>query len=206
MKLISLILLLLSLISCSLVGVRTTNEPAFKILQKDNNFQLRQYDAFITAETSAPGSFDESSSITFRRLLKYITGNNTTNSKISMTAPVLEKQNETISTTSPVFANKKDDKGSTTMSFVLPSNFTLKSTPIPSDPLVSIKENPSNKVATLRFSGVLDAEKIKKNSALLSNWISEQKFEAISLPVAAGYDPPWTVPALRRNEIHIEVK
>lgn len=51
-----------------------------------------------------------------------------------------------------------------------------------------------------------ESENQKKEIELL-RWIEKGKeYKVVSRPMFAGYDPPWTIPFLRRNEILIEVK
>ncbi|MGL5099266.1 MAG: heme-binding protein, partial [Fusobacteriaceae bacterium] len=71
---------------------------------------------------------------------------------------------------------------------------------------ITIKVIEGKKVAVIRYSGILGGEKIEKNTLLLREWIEKNNYKEISLPQSAGYDPPWTIPFLRRNEIQIEVK
>jgi hypothetical protein len=92
------------------------------------------------------------------------------------------------------------------MSFVMPAEYTLKTLPEPVDTLITIRQVDGKKVATIQFSGYLSDENIKENSIKLQNWINTKGYQALSVPCSAGYDPPWTIPFLRRNEVQIDIE
>jgi hypothetical protein len=127
-----------------------------------------------------------------------------------MTAPVIMndkkgvKKGSEISMTAPVFMN--DSADSSMMSFVMPKDFTLATTPKPTNPEVYVSELKDYKVATIQFSGTLSDSNVEKYTNILTSWISENGYEAISDPVKAGYNGPLTLPIWRRNEMLIEVR
>ena len=122
-----------------------------------------------------------------------------------MTTPVLQKsQNEKISTTMPVYQQENSDTW--TMTFVLPSKYTLETIPIPLNDKIEIKMVPAKKVATIQYSGFINSRKIKDNATKLLSWLENNEYTSLSEPYSAGYDPPWTIPFLRRNEVHIEIE
>ena len=92
------------------------------------------------------------------------------------------------------------------MSFVMPPSFDLTTVPEPTDPLVIIESIPAKKVATLRYAGSLNQERMTEYSQSLLAWLDEQHIKPLSSPRSAAYDPPWTISSLRRNEIHIDIE
>ena len=157
------------------------------------------------AEVVTEGDYKESSKKGFNKLAKYIFGENKTRENIGMTAPVFqESNNEKISMTAPVF-QEKSGKG-WVMKFTMPEKYTLENLPEPLDSEIKIKILGSKKVAVIIYSGILTGEKIEKNTIALREWMNKNSYEEISPPQSAGYDPPWTIPFLRRNEIQIETK
>ena len=121
-----------------------------------------------------------------------------------MTAPVVqEKNSEKITMTAPVLQKQSDNKW--VMAFVLPSTYTLETLPKPLDEKMVIKKIPGKKVASLRFTGFLSDTKLSEKSDLLKAWLMENDYDPKSEPRLAGYDPPWTIPFLRRNEVLIDL-
>jgi DNA gyrase inhibitor GyrI len=119
--------------------------------------------------------------------------NNDTSEKIAMTAPVLMAP---------------ESEGVWKMAFSMPSKYTMQSLPKPLDPNVTLVEVPAKKFAVIRFSGSYDdLEKRRNKAGDLSKWLSKQsQYKVVSAPVFAGYDPPFTLPFLRRNEVLIEIE
>ena len=71
---------------------------------------------------------------------------------------------------------------------------------------VTIKELPAKKVAVIQYTGSLCESGITKNTDILTNWLNQQGLKALSPARSAAYDPPWTLPFLRLNEIHIDIE
>ncbi len=183
-------------------------EPKFKLLEKDKDFELRLYAPKIIAEVLINGTLQESSSKGFRLIADFIFGNNTSQSgkseRISMTAPVsVEARAEKISMTAPVGVHQASNGWK--VYFVMPSQYTLDSLPKPNNPLVNIKEIPEQKFAVIRFSGLVNEEKMRKKLSELEKWLASKKLKSIGQPELARYNPPWTLPFLRRNEVMVEI-
>ena len=66
-------------------------QPDYKVIKKDNEFEIRQYTNFLTATVETEGGRDEAISTGFRILFKYISGENKNKESISMTVPVMQK-------------------------------------------------------------------------------------------------------------------
>ncbi len=186
-----------------------TEEPKFSLLEKDQSFELRLYEPKIIAEVEVDGDMSAASRKGFRQIADFIFGNNTAQSgkseKISMTAPVaIKPASEKIAMTAPVGV-QQSEKG-WKVSFVMPSQYTLETLPKPNNPQISIKQLPAKKFALIRFSGLVDEEKMQAKSAELNQWITMKKLNPVGIPELARYNPPWTLPFLRRNELMIEVE
>ena len=184
------------------------SEPKFELLEKSDAFELRQYDSIIIAEVLVDGDMDEASGKGFRLLADYIFGNNISQSgqkaKIAMTAPVtLKPQSEKIAMTAPV--SIKADAQQWRVHFVMPAEYTMETLPKPNNSQVKIREISGRKVAVIRFSGLVNEEKTAQKTKELQDWMASKKLEALnSEPELARYNPPWTLPFLRRNEIIIQ--
>ena len=190
--------------------VMATEEPKFSLIEKSGDFELRLYKPMIVAETYADGSLSEASNAGFRLIAGYIFGGNksrqsSSSERIAMTVPVtLEPSSRKIAMTAPVMVENKDNRWR--VHFVMPAEYTLNSLPIPNDPRVSLREIAEQKTAVILFSGLAGEDKVKDKTATLLDWIKSRGLEATSTPQLARYNPPWTLPFLRRNEILINIK
>lgn len=208
--------LLLGLTSCSVFGENGVESAPYKILQSDNEskIEVRQYESMVLVSASMEG---DSRNSAFRKLFKYISGNNEGEQEIAMTAPVFMGQDSNaspssnkgnagteIAMTAPVFMGEKD--GQRMMSFVMPKSFTLATTPVPLDSTLQLSEVSDYKVVAIQFSGTLSKGNVETHTERLMQWISLNNFEAIGVPITAGYNGPMTLPWLRRNEVLIEVQ
>ncbi|AFJ42600.1 Hypothetical protein FNO222_0027 [Francisella orientalis] len=141
----------------------------------------------------------------FGYLFRYITGANITKQDIQMTAPVkIEQSSQKIQMTAPVMI-AEDDK-SWTIAFVLPAQYTLQNAPKPTSDKIKLVEKPETKMAVVTFSSFLDKDSIDSNTTKLRTWIKANNYEIVGQPEAAGYNPPWTIPFLRTNEVMIPIK
>ena len=187
-----------------------TEEPKFDLIEKTGDFELRSYMPMIVAETFVEGSLSEASNAGFRLIAGYIFGGNKSRQgsspeKIAMTAPVtLEQSPQKIAMTAPVVVESKGDRWR--VHFIMPAGYTLNSLPIPNDPRVSLREVPAQKTAVIVFSGWAGEDKVKDKTAALFDWIKSKGLEGTTPPQLARYNPPWTLPFLRRNEILINIK
>ncbi|WP_297820504.1 heme-binding protein [uncultured Paraglaciecola sp.] len=211
MKFILLILTSLFATACSVVGQSDVETAPYTLLKADEaqKIEVRNYDSMVLVSTSMSS---ESGNSAFRKLFSYITGNNEGATEIAMTAPVImnDKDKEDankgseISMTAPVFMN--DSADNSMMSFVMPKDFTLATTPKPSNPEVYVSELKDYKVASIQFSGTLSDSNVEKYTNILATWMTENGYEAISEPVKAGYNGPLTLPMWRRNEMLIQIR
>lgn len=201
---ITLILGTVLVTGCSVFGLRNSyEEAAHRVLVDAGDFQIRQYEELITANTKVDGSYKESSSKAFDILASYIFGNNESDVKVEMTTPVIENHNQEIAMTVPVFQEMQANAW--TMSFVMPSKYTVETLPKPLDKRITLTTVPSKTVAVIRFRGFISEDTIRLKTKELKQWLKNNKWTAISKPYSAAYDPPWTIPFFRRNEIHIEI-
>jgi len=191
--------------ACSVLGVRSEETPNYSVVMAEDNKEIRAYDPYMLAQTVVQGSYDESSNQAFRILFDYISGANQTSEKISMTAPVTQgQQGEKIEMTAPVTRKPTGDGWS--MAFVLPSKYDFDTAPRPTDARVELVQVPAKTMAALRYRGFTSAEKILRLGTELMDWSEQNGFLPVAAPVSARYDPPWTIPFLRRNEVLVEVE
>jgi len=189
------------------VTAMATEEPGFKLIEKDGSFELRQYTAYVVAETRVEADFEDAGSVAFQRLFRYISGDNVAQQKIAMTAPVTKSsgapRGEKIAMTAPV-AQVADGRAFV-VAFTLPSTYTLATAPKPRDPTVRIRAVPPQLIACWRYSGRWTAANYRENETLLRERIKTRGLAVRGDPVLARYNPPFTPWFLRRNEVLIPV-
>jgi DNA gyrase inhibitor GyrI len=185
MKIMIILLVLAALaglLGAGCAAVRAGYESApYRVARRDGKFEVRDYPALLVAETPMRGA-DNS----FMRLFHFIGGENTARQKIAMTTPVFMSD--------PAGPNA-------TMAFVLPARLGTNAVPEPTAPGVTVKQIPAGRFAVLRFSGGRSEANATNAVSRLSAWLAQQKLAQAGEPVFAYFDPPWTPPFLRRNEV-----
>jgi hypothetical protein len=182
-------------------------EPKYTLTEESGEFELRAYAPMIVAETMVSGSLGKASNAGFRLIADYIFGNNISraggNEKISMTAPVtVEPKSEKINMTAPVSAEKAGEQWR--IHFVMPSQYSLETLPTPNNPAVTLREVSASNYAVIRFSGFVGEGKTAEKTAELMEWLENKGIGPIGKPQLARYNPPWTLPFFRRNEVMVE--
>ena len=125
--------------------------------------------------------------------------------KVAMTAPVeTAAKPEKIAMTVPV-ETKAQVSGPYAMRFFLPADYTLETAPQPTNPDVRIFEVPERTVAVLRFSGSRGSDNVARHMSELDTVLNGSAWRAAGEPFGMFYDPPWTIPFLRRNEVAVPV-
>ena len=190
-----------------------TEEPKFESLRKEDNLEIRRYAPVIVAETLVDGDMDSASNRGFQLIAGYIFGKN---ERIAMTAPVVaeaQSSAEKIAMTAPVSIEAQNTDGSKMagaqrwrIHFVMPSQYTLATLPKPLNPQVQLREIPAKTFAALTYSGINTESTVQEKTEQLLDWLKTQQIETIGKPQLARYNPPWTLPFLRRNEILQEIK
>ena len=162
--------------------------------------------AHIVAEVTVQGSFDEAVNRAFGMLAAFIFGDNVGKQKVAMTAPVVqEPASEKIAMTSPVMHETTGQDH--VVSFVMPSEYSMKTLPTPTDHNVSIREVAEDMAAVRQFSGRSTEAKFAEQLAGLMVRIGEQPtLEVTGSPRYARFDPPWKPWFLRRNEVLVPVR
>lgn len=183
--------------------VSNVEQPKYKVVQSAGNIEIRDYAPIIVAETEVTGERRDAIGKGFRLIADYIFGNNTASKKVAMTAPVTQQSSEKIAMTTPV-TQQRDGK-SWRVRFIMPSKYTMETLPKPNNAAVVLKEFPAKRSAAIRFSGMGGKESLERRTKELEAFLSAKKLTPLSPPTYAFYNPPWTLPFLRRNEVLIEL-
>lgn len=183
-------------------------EPAFTVDLKAEHYEIRKYSANIVAETKIESEFEDAGNRAFRILASYIFGNNTSKSKIAMTAPVTQKvsdesTSEKISMTAPVSQIKTS--GGYLVRFAMPHQYTLDSIPKPNDSRVKIIQVPERKMAVYKYSGSWSESHFEENLKEFKSDLVKDKIQTIGEPIFARFNSPYQLWFLRRNEIWLEL-
>ncbi|MBB2774510.1 MULTISPECIES: SOUL family heme-binding protein [Mycolicibacterium] len=190
----------------AVVGIRHgTEEPPHTTQPVSASVAIRRYDQRIAAETTVSADEEASRNEGFRRLARYIFGGNHGGTEIAMTAPVTQQRGTKIAMTAPV-AQSSQTAGEWTIRFFMPSKWTMDTLPTPNDDRVRLTVVPAETVAVLTFTGDRGPRAVAERTEELQNTLRDSAFEPIGEPAAWFYDPPWTLPFRRRNEIAVAVR
>jgi effector-binding domain-containing protein len=186
------------------IDAMAIEEASYKVLEKDNGYEIRDYAPHILAETVVEGDLEEAGNKAFNSLFRYISGDNRSRAKVAMSAPVSQKPaREKITMTAPV--GQQRDREKWAVSFMMPASYTLETLPEPEDQKVTLRQVPARRIAAVRYSGFWSEKNYLRYRLELESWIREKGLAMVGDPIWARYDPPYTLWFLRRNEILIPV-
>ena len=190
------ILLTIAMLS-SLPAWAEIEQPNYKVILEKDIFAIRDYTSVMAVETEVFSSRREAAGNAFRRLFRYISGENEDNLEISMTSPVAQ-----------TLANQNDDDPAERwmVRFFLPRNMAEENIPLPSEKGVTVSKLKAQRFASVSFRGSQSDKKIEENTAKLKAFISQNGYEVSGRPIYAFYDPPFIPWFLRDNEILLPVK
>ena len=177
--------------------------PSYEIVKSRDAIEIRQYEPMIIAEVQVNGKREDAIGNGFRLLSDYIFGNNIANQDIATTAPVQQQESTKIAMTAPVQQQSTGDDWQ--VSFVMPSEYTMDTLPKPVNERVALKEIPAKTFVAITFSGTNSDENVKAHEKILLEYVEANDLSVISTPKYAFYNPPWTLPPMRRNEVMIEI-
>jgi SOUL heme-binding protein len=184
----------------------STEQQRYEVIERiGKNIEIRQYPTRIVAETTVDASIsDNPRGDAFRIVAAYIFGANKARQKIDMTAPVeIAKPSVTIPMTAPVEVNTANNV--LIMRFFMPSSYAINNLPEPSDPRVKLIELEPMTAAVLQFSGSTSDAAVSTRRTELMTAIQNTKWRVSGAATAFFYNPPWTLPFLRRNEVAVPV-
>ena len=174
------------LLSVMTLKVQAIEEPAYTVEQawETEQIEIRRYAPRVMAVTTMQGDEDNSFSV----LAGYIFGGNAEEQKIAMTAPVQQSM-----------------EGEREMAFMMPAEYALEDLPKPEDQRVLFREAPAYTAAVIQFSGWASPEKADDNWQQLRRFLIAEGIDITGDPTLNQYNPPWTLPFMRRNEIIVPV-
>ena len=186
------------------IDTMAIEEAKYKVLEKNNRFEIRDYAPHILAETIVEGDLEGAGNKAFNRLFRYISGENRSRTKVEMTAPVSQQSmGEKIKMTAPVGQRRVQEKWA--VSFMMPTSCTIETLPEPEDRNITLRQVPARRMAAVRYSGSWSEVRYLRYKSELELWIKEKGFTIVGDPIWARYNPPFTPWFLRRNEVLIPV-
>ncbi len=201
----NVLMLAAGLAALPLNSLFATEEAKYSVISQSGDFEIREYEPSIVAETLVEDEFEDAGSRAFRKLFNYISGDNSKQDRIAMTSPVSqEKRSEKIAMTSPV--GQRQSGNGWAVAFMMPASYTMETIPVPEDPAVVIRHIPAYRAAAVRYSGTWSEKNYRKQLDRLQQWMELNDLQADGQPVWARYDPPFKPWFMRRNEILIPLQ
>lgn len=193
------------------IGVETRK---FEVIATAIEYEVRKYPPSVIAEiTYRPSDLNSDKDGGFPILAKYIGAfgdpHNKSPEKIAMTAPVITKTapSEKISMTAPVVTKTGGGGEEVTMGFILPAKYTrAEDAPLPVDERVVVRDEGEKKYGAVTFKGAASESVVEKKAGELGKCLERDGYKIVGDLVLARYNPPWTLPPFRINEVLIPVE
>jgi len=196
---------------CSLVVLafpmmsHATEEPDYKVVQKFEDIEVREYSAYTVAEVVVPGPAADAGSLAFPILAGYIFGKNRGERKLAMTAPVTQAiEPIKLDMTAPV--TQTTAPGGFRVQFVLPKGVTMASAPEPLDTRITLRDIAPSRVAVIRYSGFWSDANYDQHLVKLQADLRDADLVWEGEAIYSRYNAPFTPWFLRRNEIWLHLK
>jgi len=165
-------------------NVMAAEEVKYTMVSKNKLYEIRKYSDRLVIETETS---DQGSS--FRKLFKYISGDNRDKKEIKMTTPVTQVEKD----------------GNMTMQFYMPAEFNESNVPNPNNSEVKVLNIKGGYYAAIIYSGRASDGNYIKYKNILEDQLKRDKISIISKPIRATYNSPFTLPMLRRNEVMFKI-
>ena len=178
-------------------------EPDYEVLQRTEDYEVREYSSYLVAETRVSGDFDRTGSAAFQRLAGYIFGDNR---RATQNDPD-DSESVSMKMTVPVTRERmEDEEGRVTVyRFVMERAYDRASLPAPNDKRVTLTEEPGGQFAALRYRGRITEERFLRYADVLLASLKRDGLTSIGEPISAVYNGPFTPPMFRRNEVLIRL-
>ena len=178
-------------------------QPKYELTSTHGEIETRSYGPMIVARTVVNGDRKSAINEGFRLIAAYIFGENEHNVKVEMTAPVRQASQQNIAMTAPVTQQIHGE--SWTIQFIMPSEWSMDTLPLPMDERVTLTPVSPKQMLVIRFSGSASDALMRSKTTELMNYAKKRHLEVQGEPIFAFYNPPWTLPFLRRNEVMIQL-
>jgi hypothetical protein len=169
----------------TVMATSQTNAQPYTVLQQEEEYEIRYYPSAVIATMNTQAkNFKELGRRGFRTLAGYIFGGNDENKSIAMTTPVQMEMNDSVSS----------------MSFIMPKEYTLLSLPKPTDDQVKLSQSKEAFIAAISFGGFASEKDIQNNIEKLKKALNKHGIRYYGSFKFLGYNPPYQL-VNRLNEI-----
>ena len=166
-------------------NVMAADEVKYTMVSKSKLYEIRKYSDRLVIETETS---DKNSG--FKKLFKYISGDNKDKKEIKMTTPVTQTEKN----------------GNMTMQFYIPAEFNESNVPDPNNSEVKVLNIKGGFYAAIVYSGRASDSNYTKHKNILEDQLKKDKISIISKAIRATYNSPFTLPMLRRNEVIFKIE
>jgi hypothetical protein len=177
---------------------KLTEEPDYRALASDGDFQIRGYPAMTVAETVVFGPRKRALDEGYRALARYISARTRKGEQLPMMVPVMQDSGDPMASDPPLFDDELE--GAWRTRFVMPEGRSAGELPEPPDG-VTLVELPPRKVAVVSFSGVASDRLLAQQEDRLRGWLARRGVMISAEPEYAFYNSPMIPGPLRRNEV-----
>ncbi len=162
---------------------------SYRLVSEVEGVEIRSYSEHLLATVNTESGFNRAGYSAFGDLFDYISGNNQDKQKIAMTAPVIQSPTE---------------KG-WAVSFVMPEMLLSRGMPEPQSNQVIQEKIESRLMAAVQYSGSWRESKFLKHKDILVKTIKKTDYRICGPILWARYNPPFSLPFMRRNEVIAQV-
>ena len=177
---------------------KATEEPDYRALRTDGDFQIRSYPEIVIAETIVHGPRRRALSDGFRRLSDYLFAKSRPGEPLAMTVPVVQDAGDPMASDPPLYDD--DLEGGWRTRFVMPAGRATDDLPEPPDEIELMAIAP-RRVAVVSFAGRPDDRDLAGQEDRLRGWLARHGEKSEAEPEYAFYNSPMIPGPLRRNEV-----
>lgn len=164
--------------------------PRYEVLRDLGGAELRRYAPHILAQVAVQGDRRGALGRGFQVLAGYIFGGNDDGASVSMTSPVTQSADGDI----------------WTVTFMMPSEFSLDTLPAPNSAAVQFVQVPAQDMVAVLFSGRATTRALEAQTQALRDIAAAEGITTTGAPIYKFYDDPFTLPFARRNEVALVIE
>ena len=171
-------------------GLQYTETPHYQEFKKQGKISWRHYPPLNIVKVKVQGPQQEALQKGFVAVAAYIFGENATHTKIAMTKPVLQM----------------GQAQNWQVAFILPQKYALSDLPLPVKANLELLTLMEGDYLVQRFSGRIRESRLQSQMLQLMTFAQVHDCQVQGEPIFAFYNPPWTLPFMRRNEVWLKLE